>query len=71
MIVAFFRELFGFGQVFGITVFKTVQDGGWYPTNGLMVTAPAAFFLIGALIGSSKRSTRICKTQNDAKRVMR
>jgi Na+-transporting NADH:ubiquinone oxidoreductase subunit D len=50
MIVAFFRELFGFGQVFGITVFKTVQDGGWYPTNGLMVTAPAAFFLIGALI---------------------
>lgn len=48
--VAFFRELFGFGKLFGIVVFPTVQNGGWYVPNGLMVTAPAAFFLIGAII---------------------
>ncbi len=54
MIVAFFRELFGFGQIFGITVFKTVQNGGWYVPNGLMVTAPAAFFLIGIIIWLAK-----------------
>ncbi len=50
IVVAFFRELFGFGQLFGFTVFKTAQNGGWYLPNGLMVTAPAAFFLIGGLI---------------------
>lgn len=50
MVVAFFRELFGFGTIFGFTVFKTVQNGGWYVPNGLMVTAPAAFFLIGFMI---------------------
>ena len=50
IVVAFFRELFGFGQIFGFTVFKTVQNGGWYLPNGLMVTAPAAFFLIGGVI---------------------
>ncbi|MBR4752355.1 MAG: NADH:ubiquinone reductase (Na(+)-transporting) subunit D [Thermoguttaceae bacterium] len=50
IVVAFFRELFGFGQLFGFTVFKTVQNGGWYLPNGLMVTAPAAFFLIGGVI---------------------
>ena len=54
MIVAFFRELFGFGQIFGLTVFKTVQNGGWYVPNGLMVTAPAAFFLIGIIIWLAK-----------------
>lgn len=50
MIVAFFRELFGFGTLFGFTVLKTVNNGGWYQPNGLMVLAPAAFFLIGAMI---------------------
>lgn len=50
VVVAFFRELFGFGKLFGVVVFPTVQNGGWYVPNGLMVTAPAAFFLIGAII---------------------
>lgn len=48
--VAFFRELFGFGKIFGFVVLPTVQNGGWYVPNGLMVTAPAAFFLIGTII---------------------
>ena len=50
MLVAFFRELFGAGKLFGYTVFATVSEGGWYVPNGLMVLAPAAFFLIGCFI---------------------
>ena len=52
MIVAFFRELFGAGKLFGITVFQTVNNGGWYVPNGLMLLAPSAFFLIGLMIWS-------------------
>jgi len=50
LIVAFFRELFGFGTIFGFTVLKTVSNGGWYIPNGLLVLSPGAFFLIAALI---------------------
>jgi Na+-transporting NADH:ubiquinone oxidoreductase subunit D len=48
--VAFFRELFGSGKLFGFTVMQTVNEGGWYVPNGLMLLAPAAFFLIGIFI---------------------
>ena len=48
--VAFFRELFGTGKLFGFTILHPVNEGGWYVTNGLMVLAPAAFFLIGRFI---------------------
>ncbi|MGQ0286552.1 NADH:ubiquinone reductase (Na(+)-transporting) subunit D [Pasteurellaceae bacterium 22721_9_1] len=50
VIVAFLRELIGSGKIFGITVFQTVQDGGWYQANGLFLLAPSAFFIIGFLI---------------------
>ncbi|USE34358.1 NADH:ubiquinone reductase (Na(+)-transporting) subunit D [Endozoicomonas sp. SCSIO W0465] len=50
MIVAFFRELFGAGNLFGVEIFATVNNGGWYVPNGLMLLAPSAFFLIGLLI---------------------
>jgi len=50
MLVAFVRELFGSGKVFGITILQTVNEGGWYVPNGLMLLAPAAFFLIGGFI---------------------
>ncbi len=50
MAVAFARELFGSGKLFGYTVLRTVSEGGWYVPNGLMVLAPAAFFLIGGFI---------------------
>jgi Na+-transporting NADH:ubiquinone oxidoreductase subunit D len=50
MLVAFMRELFGSGKVFGYTVLQPVNEGGWYVPNGLMVLAPAAFFLIGGFI---------------------
>ncbi|MDO5071675.1 NADH:ubiquinone reductase (Na(+)-transporting) subunit D [Pasteurella multocida] len=48
--VAFIRELIGSGKLFGMTVFQTIQDGGWYQTNGLFLLAPSAFFIIGFII---------------------
>ena len=50
MVVAFFRELFGSGTIFGIEVLKSVSEGGWYVNNGMMVLPPSAFFLIAFLI---------------------
>ena len=50
MLVGFVRELFGSGSVFGFTVLETVQNGGWYVPNGLLLLPPSAFFIIGLLI---------------------
>lgn len=50
VIIGFVRELLGSGKVFGMTVLKTVTDGGWYVPNGLMLISPSAFFLIGLLV---------------------
>ncbi|WP_320007207.1 NADH:ubiquinone reductase (Na(+)-transporting) subunit D [Maridesulfovibrio sp.] len=48
--VAFLRELFGSGKIFGLTIFKLESAGGWYEPNGLMLLPPSAFFIIGLLI---------------------
>lgn len=50
IIVATIRELLGSGKLFGIEIFQTVQNGGWYQTNGLFLLAPSAFFIIGFLV---------------------
>lgn len=50
LVVGFFRELLGSGSVFGITILETVQNGGWYVPNGLLLLPPSAFFIIGLLI---------------------
>ncbi len=59
-IVAFIRELFGFGQLFGYQVIPL----SWYATSAnpdaydnfvLMVSPPAAFFIIGGLIYISRK----------------
>jgi len=47
MLVAFFRELFGSGSLFGIPLMKLTREGGWYEANGLMLLPPSAFFIIG------------------------
>ncbi len=49
-VVGFFRELLGSGKLFGVTILKTVSDGGWYLPNGLLLLPPSAFFLIGLII---------------------
>ncbi|MEZ6088905.1 MAG: NADH:ubiquinone reductase (Na(+)-transporting) subunit D [Pirellulaceae bacterium] len=50
LVVAFFRELFGNGSLFGYPVMELTRNGGWYNPNNLMLLPPSAFFLIGFMI---------------------
>ena len=50
MVVAFFRELFAFGTLFGFEIMPLVQNGGWYQGNGLLVLPFSSFFVIGLII---------------------
>jgi Na+-transporting NADH:ubiquinone oxidoreductase subunit D len=50
IVVGFFRELLGAGKLFGVEIFTTIQNGGWYQPNGLMLLPPSAFFVIGLVI---------------------
>ncbi|KEF31993.1 MAG: NADH:ubiquinone reductase (Na(+)-transporting) subunit D [Gammaproteobacteria bacterium] len=47
LFVGFWRELFGSGSLFGVTILSPVNEGGWYVTNGLLLLPPSAFFIIG------------------------
>lgn len=54
-LVAALREFWGFGQLFGIQLipqswYATAEHPGRYQNFGLMVLAPAAFFIIGFFI---------------------
>ena len=50
MVVAFFRELFGSGTIWGVVILPSTTNGGWYVANGMMLMPPSAFFLIGLFI---------------------
>ena len=50
MLVGVIRELFGSGSLFGITILETVNNGGWYVPNGMLLLPPSAFFIIGLII---------------------
>ncbi len=50
LIVAFFRELLGFGKLFGVEILPLIQNGGWYQGNGLLVLPFSSFFIIGLVI---------------------
>jgi Na+-transporting NADH:ubiquinone oxidoreductase subunit D len=50
ILVGFLRELLGAGKLLGYTILPQVSEGGWYRTNGIMLLAPSAFFIIGLLI---------------------
>ncbi|MEM8702396.1 MAG: NADH:ubiquinone reductase (Na(+)-transporting) subunit D [Pseudomonadota bacterium] len=50
MLVGFIRELFGAGSLFGFNILQTVNNGGWYVPNGMLLLPPSAFFIIGLLI---------------------
>ncbi len=57
ILVGFFRELLGSGKLLGHVVLPTVNNGGWYNPNGLMVLSPGAFFIIGLLIWAQRSYT--------------
>jgi Na+-transporting NADH:ubiquinone oxidoreductase subunit D len=48
--VAVVRELFGSGKLVGISILPLTTEGGWYPSNGLLLMPASAFFLIGGII---------------------
>lgn len=50
MSVAFVRELFGSGSLFGFEILTLTTNGGWYERNGMLVLPASAFFLIALLI---------------------
>jgi Na+-transporting NADH:ubiquinone oxidoreductase subunit D len=50
IVVAVIRELFGSGSLLGYQIFETVNNGGWYQPNGLLLLAPSAFIIIGLTI---------------------
>ncbi|WP_207505936.1 NADH:ubiquinone reductase (Na(+)-transporting) subunit D [Telluribacter humicola] len=50
LVVAFFRELFGAGTLFGFKVVPQWAYDMGYVNNGLMVLPPAALFVIGIYI---------------------
>ena len=50
MLLGIIRELFGAGKLLGYSILPTVNEGGWYQPNGLLLLPPSAFFLIGLII---------------------
>jgi len=50
ILLAVIRELFGSGTLLGMTILPTVNNGGWYIPNGLLLLPPSAFFLICLVI---------------------
>jgi Na+-transporting NADH:ubiquinone oxidoreductase subunit D len=53
MIIAFFRELFGSGSIFGFKVIPDawyISNGGFYENNGLMVLSPMALIVVGVIV---------------------
>ena len=50
LIVATVREIGGAGTWLGIEVLPLTANGGWYSPNQMMLLAPSAFLIIGALI---------------------
>ncbi len=50
VIVAFFRELFGTGALFGFQIIPEAAYEAGYMNNGLMLMTPAAFILIACIV---------------------
>ncbi len=53
LIVAFFRELFGSGTLFGIQIIPEswyIANGGFYSNVGIMLFPPMALIIVGVII---------------------
>jgi len=50
IVIGFLRELIGSGKLLGYSILPLTTEGGWYPSNGMFLMAPSAFFLIGLII---------------------
>ncbi|OJV19903.1 MAG: NADH:ubiquinone reductase (Na(+)-transporting) subunit D [Bacteroidetes bacterium 41-46] len=53
IIIAFFREFFGSGTIYGIQIIPTewyIKNGGFYENNGLFILPPMALIIVGLVI---------------------
>ena len=50
IVVGTIRELLGSGQLLGIDILTTTQNGGWYVGNNFFLLAPSSFLIIGLFI---------------------
>ena len=48
--VSIFRELFGFGSIYGIKIIPESLSIIGYENNGLMILSPGAFFILGLIV---------------------
>ena len=55
--VAFFRELLGFGSIYGAQVITDQIYLGGYENNGLMILSPGAFFILGLIVWAHRAYT--------------
>ncbi|MDR1680327.1 MAG: NADH:ubiquinone reductase (Na(+)-transporting) subunit D [Prevotellaceae bacterium] len=62
VIVAFVRELFGSGTLFGYQIIPEswyIANGGFYADNGLMILPPMALIVVGLIIWIQRSIMRI------------
>ena len=57
--VAFFRELFGFGSIYGAQVFGDQIYLGGYENNGLMILSPGSFFILCLIVWAHRSYTKV------------
>jgi len=53
VIIAFIRELFGSGSLWGYKLIPEswyIANGGWYSNNGMMILPPMALIIVGVII---------------------
>lgn len=53
VIIAFIREIFGSGTIFGISIIPAswyIKNGGFYENNGLFILPPMALIIVGLII---------------------
>ena len=57
--VAFFRELFGIGSIYGGQIFTDQIYMSGYENNGLMILSPGAFFILGLIVWAHRAYTKV------------
>jgi Na+-transporting NADH:ubiquinone oxidoreductase subunit D len=60
IVVAFIRELFGAGELFGIPVMPE-----WYPVNNFLLLPPSSFIIIGLMIWAIRTYSKSQVEEND------
>ena len=57
--VAFFREIFGFGSIYGGQIITDQMYLSGYENNGLMILSPGAFFILGLIVWAHRSYTKV------------